>query len=247
MSAYKLLIEYDGTNLHGWQRQPSVPTVQQAIEDALAVATGEKPPVIGSGRTDAGVHARGQVAHFCLTNPTDIWKLRAALNGLLPRSVRILDVSSVPPDFHARYHAIRRDYIYHLSIAPRALDAHSRWIVRGQPDFSRMNEAASELLGCHDFSAFCRAKSETLNRVCTVFEAVWREESRIGDWRFQIGANRFLHGMVRTIVGTLMDVGYGKLSPSDIRRVLESRDRRKAGQAAPARGLVLQHVTYPDS
>lgn len=246
LTTYKLLIEYDGTNLHGWQIQPGLPSVQAEIERALSVATGFQPGVVGSGRTDAGVHARGQVAHFCLPEPVDSWKLRGALNGLLPRTIRIIDVVEVSDDFHARYSAASRTYEYRVSIQPRALDAGTRWLLKRKPDFSLMNTAAAQLVGEHDFSAFCRVQSETRNRVCNVLSAAWHPEERDGDWVFRITANRFLHGMVRTVVGTLMDVGVGKIEPSDVLRILDSGDRRQAGQAAPARGLVLQEVEYPD-
>jgi len=244
---YKLLIEYDGTNLHGWQVQSGKQTVQGLIESALEVVLGSRPNVVGSGRTDAGVHARGQVAHFCLESEVDVWKLKASLNGLLPSCVRILDLSVAPKGFHARYQAILRTYHYYVSTAPRALDGHLRQFVRPEPDFVAMNIGANILVGERDFSAFCRTKSETKNRVCRIDDAVWTPEARTGDWYFSISANRFLHGMVRTIVWTLMEVGHGRRPIDDLLSILESRDRRTAGQAAPARGLVLEQVTYPDS
>ncbi|MFV1980511.1 MAG: tRNA pseudouridine(38-40) synthase TruA [Rhodothermia bacterium] len=244
---YKLLIEYDGTNLHGWQTQAGTQTVQDLIESALEVVLKSRPNVVGSGRTDAGVHARGQVAHFCLTTAVDVWKLKASLNGLLAPCVRILDLSEASRGFHARYHAILRTYHYYISTAPRALDGHVRQFVRPEPDFDAMNSGAEILIGEHDFDAFCRTKSETKNRLCRVDTAIWIPETRAGDWCFSISANRFLHGMVRTIVGTLMEIGHGKRRVEDLVAILESRDRRMAGQAAPARGLVLEQVTYPDS
>jgi tRNA pseudouridine38-40 synthase len=242
---YKLLIEYDGTDLHGWQIQPDAETVQHLIESALEVLLKVRPSLVGSGRTDAGVHARGQVAHFCLTNELDPWKLQASLNGLLPHTVRILDVSRAPNGFHARYDAYLRTYHYYVSTVPRALDRNIRCLVAPEPNFKIMNEAAEILVGEHDFSAFCRTKSETENRVCRIDEAAWLPENRPGDWLFRITANRFLHGMVRTVVGTLLDVGQSRRSASDLREILESRDRRRAGQAAPARGLTLEKVSYP--
>jgi len=246
LKTYKLLIEYDGTNLHGWQVQPGVPSVQAEIERALSVVTGLQPGVIGSGRTDAGVHARGQVAHFCLPDSIDSRKLQGALNGLLPRAIRIIDVAEVSNDFHARYSASSRTYEYRVSVQPRALDAGTRWLLKGKPDFSAMNKAAEFLVGRHDFSAFCRIRSETRNRVCSVVSAEWIPEEREGDWVFRITADRFLHGMVRTIVGSLIDVGFGKVNEAEFVEILRSKDRRRAGQAAPARGLVLQEVEYPD-
>ena len=247
MTTYKLLIEYDGTNLHGWQVQPDLESVQASIEGALEVVLGMRPNVIGSGRTDAGVHARGQVAHFCLESAVDARKLQASLNGLLPRSIRVLAASEADDGFHARYDAVLRTYHYYISTQSRALDAHMRWEVRPAPDFSMMNDAAAILLGQHDFSAFCRAKSETKNRVCRLAVAQWIPEAREGDWLFDIRGDRFLHGMVRTAVGTLLDVGRARISSDDLAEVLKSRDRRRAGQAAPARGLVLEHVAYSES
>ena len=246
MFTYKLLIEYDGTNLHGWQIQPEKQTIQGLIEAALEVVLKSRPGVVGSGRTDAGVHARGQVAHFCLTTTVDVGKLKASLNGLLPHSVRILDLSVASEGFHARYDAILRTYHYYVSTAPRALDGHFRRFVRPDPDFDAMNISAMTLVGEHDFSAFCRSKSETKNRICDVATAVWIQENREGDWCFSISADRFLHGMVRTIVGTLFEIGHGRRRADDLITILESCDRRMAGEAASARGLVLEHVTYPD-
>jgi tRNA pseudouridine38-40 synthase len=243
---YKLLIEYDGTNLHGWQIQKQHESIQGLIESALEVVLKQRPNVVGSGRTDAGVHARGQVAHFCLPDEVDEKKLHASLNGLLPRSVRIIDLQKASDRFHARYDAVLRTYRYYVSIRPRSLDAHIRWYVMPEPDFTPMNNAAALLIGEKDFSSFCRTKSDTENRICTIESARWMAESRVGDWYFEISANRFLHGMVRTIVGTLLDIGHGKLRPNELPRIIAARDRREAGQAAPAKGLILERVTYPN-
>ena len=244
IATLRLLIEYDGTDYVGWQRQPRGRTVQAEIEDALAVALRQPTPIMGSGRTDAGVHARGQVAHARVPAGTDPFRVRGNLNGLLPPSIAILDADLAPGPFHARYDARRRTYHYHVSTAPRAVDRTHRVALRQPVDFGAMNREAEALLGRHEFSSFCRTKSETTNRVCCVEHAVWLAEERPGDWRFEIAADRFLHGMVRAVAGTLLEVGRGFRQPGAVSRILGAHDRREAGAAAPAHGLVLHRVAY---
>jgi len=241
---YRLEIEYDGTGYSGWQIQSGQPTVQGALEDALAIALRKPISVVGSGRTDSGVHARGQIAHFLMEEAVSARRLLHSLNGLLSPSIVVLSLGEVAGDFHARHDARRRRYHYYLSCHPRALDRHCRYVLQMQLDFDRMNQAAEHLLGSHHFGAFCRTRSATRNRVCCVEHACWMGEERSGDWRFEIVADRFLHGMVRAIVGTLLEVGRGNRQPHDIVRILQSKDRREAGPAAPAHGLVLEMVSY---
>jgi tRNA pseudouridine38-40 synthase len=200
---------------------------------------------VGAGRTDAGVHARGQVAHFVTDVNVEPRRLRRALEGVLPPAIAVREVAIERDGFHARYDAVRRAYRYHVSTEARALDRHVRVRLHPPPDFDRMNSAAVHLVGESDFSAFCIARSATTNRVCSVASAGWRPEPRHGDWCFEIEADRFLHGMVRAIVGTLVAIGRGRREIESIIDVLASRDRRLAGPAAPARGLVLERVDYP--
>jgi tRNA pseudouridine38-40 synthase len=242
---YRMTIEYDGTDFSGWQRQAGATSIQQSVEEALATALRRPAAVVGAGRTDAGVHARGQVAHFETDPPIDPHRLQASLNGLLPPAIAVRQIDRAPDAFHARYDATARVYHYYISFVPVALERSFRTLVYPPPRFDLMNQAARLLLGTHDFDAFCRKASTTRHRVCSVEEADWHEGERYGEGYFRIVANRFLHGMVRTLVGTFLQIGHGKRSPDDIDDLLRRGDRRRAGPAAPARGLVLEEVWYP--
>jgi len=243
----RLLIEYDGTDFAGWQLQPGARTVQGVLEAAFETLLGQPVGVVGSGRTDAGVHARGQVAHALVPHGTDLFRLHRGLSALAGPDVAVRAVEEAPAGFHARYDARRRVYHYQVSTEPRALDRRMRLELRPVPDFEAMNAAAGMFVGTHHFGAFCRTQSATENRVCTVYEALWEREARPGDWRFRVEADRFLHGMVRAFVGTLLLVGRGQLPAEEIPDILASRDRRRAGPAAPAHGLVLERVDYDDA
>ncbi|GMQ81414.1 MAG: tRNA pseudouridine(38-40) synthase TruA [Rhodothermia bacterium] len=241
---YRLDIEYDGTDWHGWQSQPDDRTVQDSIEAALSTALRQPVSIVGSGRTDAGVHARGQVAHFVLEKAIDEARLFASVNGILPNSIAVRKIDQTYGSFHARYDARKRRYRYRICCIPIAIGRRYHWYVAPTPDINAMNQAADDLLGEHDFSTFCSSNSETKNRICSVFEARWHEADVMSSWFFEIIGNRFLHGMVRSIVGTLVEIGHGKRDVDSIPSLLKSEDRRNAGFSAPAEGLTLEEVVY---
>ena len=247
MPRYKLTIEYDGAPFVGWQRQENGPSVQAALEEALQAFCGEATLVQGAGRTDAGVHALGQVAHLDLAKEVRLDQLRDGLNfHLKPQPIAVLATEAVVDDFHARFSATARAYLYRIvnRRAPLALLRGRAWFVPRPLDASAMAAAAARLEGKHDFSAFraaeCQANSpvKTLERLSV---------TRAGeDIRIEARARSFLHHQVRNMVGTLRIIGEGKRSPAWISEVLEGRDRRQAGPTAPPEGLYLVSVDYPD-
>jgi tRNA pseudouridine38-40 synthase len=242
MRNLKLVIEYDGAAYCGWQRQAGDPTIQATIEDALATLLREKVTIAGAGRTDAGVHARAQVANFTTTSGMDPSKIAAGLNGILPEDIAILGCGDAPESFHARFDAKGRRYSYTISTGPAAIDRRAVWEVGWALDVAAMSEAAASIAGAHDFTSFCRAGADVRHHVCDVRVAGWTPSGRI--LRFDITADRFLHGMVRALVGSMVDVGRGYTPLPDFLGILARRDRKEAGPAAPPRGLVLEEVFY---
>jgi tRNA pseudouridine38-40 synthase len=252
MPRYAFQIEYDGAPFAGWQRQADQPSVQGAVEAALAALEPDVPSIAAAGRTDAGVHAMGQVAHADMAKDWDPFRLSEALNWhLKPAPVAIVACARVPDDWHARFSAIERRYTYRLISrrAPLVHEAGLAWHVRGGPlDADAMRSAAAHLVGRHDFTTFraslCQAKSpvKTLDEV-TVEEVPLPHGTEI---RFHLRARSFLHNQVRSIVGTLERVGAGAWSPKDVRAALEAADRAACGPVAPPDGLYLTGVGYPD-
>ena len=242
MRNIKLLVEYDGRNYVGWQRQENGTSIQGTIESALHQILQESVNVIGAGRTDSGVHARGQVANFRSETALSVEQIRGGLNALLPEDIVIHHAENVAEDFHARYSAKSREYSYHITLEPSALLRNYAWHVKYRLDRSLMQQTASLLVGVHDFESFCKTQAEVDHHRCTVQRAYWEEQgSRL---YFHITADRFLHGMVRTLVGTMVDVGRGYTSYEDFKDILAKKDRTEAGMAAPAHGLVLESVIY---
>ncbi len=246
MRNIKLVIEYDGTAYNGWQRQADVVTIQQVMEDNLSRIVNEKVVLIASSRTDTGVHALNQVANFRTSSQLLLWNLHQGINSLLPEDIVVKDISDVPWEFHSQYHAKSKIYHYRILNHPvrTALGRNTCWWVHHHPlDLAAMRRAAKEILGAHDFDSFCAAQSDVEDRVRTVLQAEFEEEPA-GMILFRIEADGFLRHMVRNIVGTLVDIGKGRIPAEDMVRMIEARDRRCAGPAAPARGLCLVEVKY---
>lgn len=245
MTRYKLTVEYDGSDFVGWQRQDNGPTVQAALEEAVLGFCGETVVVHGAGRTDSGVHASGQVAHLDLTRTASPKTVRDAINfHLKPLPIAVLSAEVVADDFHARFSATGRRYLYRIvnRRAPLALERRRAWWVPKPLDAAAMQAGADRLIGRHDFTSFrakeCQADSpvKTLDSL-----SVTREGEEL---RLTVAARSFLHHQVRNFVGTLRLVGEGKWSPGDVTRALEARDRAAAGPTAPADGLYLTAVVY---
>jgi tRNA pseudouridine38-40 synthase len=242
----KLTIHYLGTRYQGWQVQPGCPTVQGSIEQALGKFLGEKVRVAGAGRTDSGVHARGQVASLTTLSTIPLRGILLGVNGLLPADIRIVAAQEEQAGFHARHDALSKDYAYRFSTASvlspfLSATVHS---VRGSLEISRMAEAASHFLGERDLAAFCGAEGRLKNtwRVVTVSRLTPEAE---GVWVYWVSASGFLQHLVRTVVGTLLEVGRGRIDAASIPAILESKDRRRAGPTAAPNGLTLERVHYP--
>ncbi len=241
----RLLLEYDGTRYHGWQRQKNALTLQEVVEEALKRITQEEVRVIASGRTDAGVHALGQVANFRTASRARLQAFEGGLNSILPDDIAVLEAREVPLEFHARQAARAKTYEYRiLNRAQRSpLHHHYGWWIAYPLNLEAMARAGAALVGEHDFQAFMASGSGVTRTVRRVSAATWK--SHPGGWlRFSITANGFLRGMVRSLVGTLAEVGRGQRPPEDLGELLAHPDRRRVGPTAPPGGLYLVGVEY---
>ena len=244
MPTVKLILEYDGTAYAGWQRQPDRPTIQEAIETSIQGVTQTKVPVIGAGRTDAGVHALGQTASFRIGRTMTPREWTRALNAHLPDTIVVRSAAIMPDEFHARYSAKGKLYEYRLLNRGErpAVDRHYCWHIYKPLDDAAMNQAAMALIGLHDFSSFETQPTENDDPICHLQHlAVYRQGDRL---RIEAYADRFLKQMVRSIVGTLVEVGLNKRPPDSLNAVLDTRDRSAAGKTAPPQGLFLMRVDY---
>jgi len=246
MTKFKAVVEYDGTNYHGWQLQKDLPTIQGSIELALDRILGTPTRVYGAGRTDAGVHAIGQVAHFSAAWSHSAEELRKGCNALLPEDIVVRSLEPAPGDFHARHSARYKTYVYQILNRPiRApLERLYAWHVPYQLELQLMDRASSYLIGSHDFAAFGSPTDGTPSTVREILEARWEMKDSDGAIRFTIRGSGFLRYMVRAIVGTLVMVGKRKITPEEFKEILISRDRSMSGPTAPPHGLCLTQVDY---
>lgn len=240
---YFFRVEYDGTDFGGWQRQPSTVSIQEKIEKALSTVLRVPVEITGAGRTDAGVHAAAQGAHVDTAQEIDIKKCELSVNALLPTSIAIYNLKRVDTTFHARFSAVRRRYRYYISTTKRPLLYKRVWMVSHKVDWELVRRNIDQLPGLHDFSSFCSSGCGTDNMKCTISNAELTE--RDGMIIFTIEADRFIYKMVRSLTGTLIDIGRGYLK-TDLATLLASKDRTRSGQTAPASGLVLDYVSYPE-
>lgn len=242
---YFIHLAYNGKNYCGWQIQPNAPSVQETIEKSLSTLLRQKTEIVGAGRTDTGVHASGMVAHFDSEQPiADLTELTERLNRILPRDIAIHSIRQVADDLHARFSACTRTYQYFITPLKDVYRGEMLFKYHGTLDFNRMNEAAATLFEYEDFTSFSKLHTDVKTNNCRIEHARWEQEK--DTWVFTIKADRFLRNMVRAIVGTLLDVGRGKLTVDEFRKVIESKDRGRAGSSAPAHALFLVAVDYPE-
>ena len=244
MRNLKLTLAYDGTSFHGWQVQPQLRTVQGELEEALEKLFNHEVAVTGSGRTDAGVHAHGQVANVETIRTMETNAVLRGANALLPREIRVLAVEDADPDFHARRSARSKTYQYRIWRNPVVSPFECRYVYlfRYPLDEALVDGSTRCFVGTHDFTSFCATATQVENRTRTIYEACWTRSET--EWTFNIRGNGFLQHMVRTIVGTILEIGQGRISLEQLHSIFAARDRRMAGPTAPASGLHLMKVEY---
>ena len=246
MQRYFIYLAYDGTAYHGWQIQPNGTSIQERLMQALATLLRQEVEVTGAGRTDAGVHARLMVAHFDSPVPLDTTLMTDKLNRLLPPDIAVYRLRPVRNDAHARFDATSRTYQYHITTAKNPFARQYSYRLFRTPDIGRMNEAAATLPLYTDFTSFSKLHTDVKTNNCRISHAAWTQTAD-HEWVFTIRADRFLRNKVRAIVGTLLEVGRGRMDTEGFRCVIEQRDRCQAGTSVPGNALFLTDITYPES
>jgi len=240
---YFVYLSYDGTLYHGWQIQPNGGSVQEVLQRALSLILRSNISIVGAGRTDAGVHARLMVAHFDTEASFDCTNLSYKLNRILPPDISVSKIEQVDNDMHARFSAKSRTYHYYIHTCKNPFYRQYSCELHYKLDFDSMNEAASHLLTVEDFGAFCKSHSDVKTTLCKVYEAEWMRDGA-DSWHFRITANRFLRNMVRAVVGTLIDVGRGRISLSEFDAIVSGHNRSAAGESMPGNALFLENIEY---
>jgi len=242
---YFIYLAYEGTNYHGWQVQPNGVSVQECLQKALSTLLRVETEVVGAGRTDAGVHAKLMVAHFdSEKEDLNLALLTDKLNRLLPPDISVYRVCKVHPEAHARFDALSRTYKYYITSVKSPFNRHLKWRMHGSLNYEPMNEAAKILFEYTDFTSFSKLHTDVKTNNCKIMQAEWIQEDET-TWVFTVKADRFLRNMVRAIVGTLVEVGRGKMSIEEFRKVIEQKDRCKAGASVPGHALFLVDIEYP--
>jgi tRNA pseudouridine38-40 synthase len=241
---YFIELSYNGKNYHGWQNQPNAISVQEVIEKALSTLLGGQISIMGAGRTDTGVHATQMFAHFDTDIDFEISNLIFKLNSFLPDDVAIHDIFKVKPEMHARFYAISRTYLYKVTLKKNVFATDSAFYVKQALDLDKMNEASKILFHYKDFQCFSKSKTDVKTYNCDIIKAQWVLKDEM--LHFEIQANRFLRNMVRAIVGTIINVGLGKISVDDLHDIIQSKNRSEAGFSVPAHGLYLTNIEYPE-
>lgn len=239
---YFIHLAYNGTRFCGWQIQPNSPSIQETIEDVMSTLLNEKISIVGAGRTDSGVHASNYYAHFETNKDFLEQQLQYKMNRMLPYDIVIYKIYAVPDDMHARFSATSRTYTYTITKKKNPFNTETEYYVPTPLNIFLMNDACSQLIGTKDFTSFSKLHTDVNNNICTITQAKWQESD--DKLIFTITANRFLRNMVRSIVGTLIDVGKEKISTTDFIRIIESKNRQNAGQSIPACGLCLTEICY---
>jgi tRNA pseudouridine38-40 synthase len=239
---YKLIIQYDGTNYSGWQIQKNSEAIQQKITEAIEVLLKEKVNLIGSGRTDSGVHAIGQAANFRTELEIDIYRFKHSLNSILPSDILVSAMEEVDPEFHARFDAKKRTYLYLITQTRSPFYKNYSYFYPRKIDIENLNSSSKYFFGENDFTSFSKKNDEIENKICTIYKAFWRKKGEL--ILFSIQASRYLHGMVRTIVGTLLNAQDQGNPETFIREIFNSQNREEAFESVPAKGLFLYKVEY---
>lgn len=241
---YFIYLSFDGTRYHGWQIQPNGLSVQEVLQQCLSTLLRQPIEVTGAGRTDAGVHAKVMVAHFNHDSELDTRQLAYKVNRMLPRDMAVNKIEAVDENLHARFSATSRTYHYYIHTVRNPFLRHYSLEITYPLNFNAMNEAAEHLLWVNDFGAFCKAGADVKTTLCNVRKAQWMKMGEEGRWYFEITANRFLRNMVRAVVGTLVEVGRGRMSIEEFQQVVASGSRSQAGESMPGKALFLWDITY---